>query len=104
MSSRHPVQTYTGCWIICEKVRKIMDIKLIIWGPQTIIWGPDPNFGNPWARWWFRASNAEKQKNKNKKNEKTERKKKIHCSMLLINRGNAKCNIVNNNKAHSFTD
>ena len=39
--SRHPVYTYTRCWIICEKVReKEMDIKLIIWGPHKIIWGP----------------------------------------------------------------
>ena len=43
--SRQPVYTYTGCLMICEKLRKkekkkkTLDFKLIIWGPHTIIWG-----------------------------------------------------------------
>ena len=44
--SRHPVYSYTGCWIIREKVRRktkiiiTLDVKLLIWGPHKIIWGP----------------------------------------------------------------
>ena len=43
--SRHPVYTYTGCWIICEKVRK--KTKTNIGHQANHLRTPQNNLGTP---------------------------------------------------------
>ena len=48
MSSRHPVHTCAGCWIVCEKVKKEWT-KLIILGRHKMAQKERNAVGN-WAK------------------------------------------------------
>ena len=51
MYSKHPIHTYTGCWIICEKVRKNGHQANHLGTPQnnlgTPLGVPTPTLGTP---------------------------------------------------------